>query len=65
MRKYTHVNASTVEEVASILREYKGAKVIAGGTDLLGQMKDDILPEYPEMIVNIKAILGMDYIREE
>ena len=66
MRKSTHVNAPTVEKAVSVLRESKGrAKVIAGGTDLLGQMKDEILPEYPEVVVNIKTIPGLDYIREE
>jgi len=66
MKQFTHINAATVEEAVSILREFKGrAKPIAGGTDLLGQMKDEILPEYPEAIVNIKAIADLDYIREE
>jgi NADPH-dependent glutamate synthase beta subunit-like oxidoreductase/CO/xanthine dehydrogenase FAD-binding subunit len=66
MKRFTHVDTLTVGEAVSILRKYKGtAKVIAGGTDLLGQMKDNILPEYPEVIVNIKTISGLDYIREE
>lgn len=66
MRKFTHINASTVEEATSILRQSKGrAEIIAGGTDLLGQVKDDILPEYPEVLVNIKTIPGLDYIKEE
>ena len=66
MKRFRHINASSAEEAASILKEYGGkARVIAGGTDLLGQMKDDILPEYPEVVVNIKTISGLDYIREE
>ena len=66
MRQFTHINATTVEEAVSILREFKGrARPIAGGTDLLGQMKDDILPTYPEAIVNIKTIADLDYIRED
>ncbi len=66
MRRFKHINAGSVEEATSILKDYRGkARVIAGGTDLLGQMKDDILPEYPEVIVNIKTISGLDYIREE
>jgi NADPH-dependent glutamate synthase beta subunit-like oxidoreductase/CO/xanthine dehydrogenase FAD-binding subunit len=28
-------------------------------------MKDNILPEYPEVLINIKRIDGLDYIREE
>ena len=40
----------------------KRAAVIAGGTDLLGKMKDEILPTYPEALVNIKTIPGLDFI---
>lgn len=66
MRQFKHVNAGSIEEATSILTDYgKKARIIAGGTDLLGEMKDDILPEYPEVIVNIKGIPGLDYIREE
>jgi NADPH-dependent glutamate synthase beta subunit-like oxidoreductase len=66
MKTFKHINALSAEEAASVLKDYgEKAKVIAGGTDLLGQMKDDILPEYPEVIVNIKTISGLDYIREE
>jgi len=41
--------------------------IIAGGTDLLGEMRDGILPDagYPEILVNIKDIPGLDRIREE
>jgi len=66
MKRFKHINAGSVEEATSILKDYgRKARVIAGGTDLLGEMKDDILPEYPEVIVNIKTISGLDYIREE
>jgi NADPH-dependent glutamate synthase beta subunit-like oxidoreductase/CO/xanthine dehydrogenase FAD-binding subunit len=66
MRRFKHINALSVEEATSILKDYKGkARVIAGGTDLLGGMKDNILPEYPQVIVNIKSISGLNYIREE
>ena len=41
------------------------ACVIAGGTDLLGKMKDAILPAYPEALVNIKTIPGLSYIKED
>jgi xanthine dehydrogenase YagS FAD-binding subunit len=39
--------------------------VIAGGTDLLGTLKDEVLPEYPETIINLKSIAGLSYIKEE
>ncbi|UCF90460.1 MAG: FAD binding domain-containing protein [Desulfobacterales bacterium] len=66
MRTFAHFNARTVDEVVSILRRYgERAHVIAGGTDLLGKMKDELLPKYPEALVNIKSIPGLEYIRED
>jgi NADPH-dependent glutamate synthase beta subunit-like oxidoreductase len=66
MKSFKHINALSAKEATSVLREYGDkAKVIAGGTDLVVQMKDNILPEYPEVIINIKTISGLDYIREE
>jgi xanthine dehydrogenase YagS FAD-binding subunit len=66
MKKFAHFNALTVEEAVSLLRRYGGkASVVAGGTDLLGKMKDRILPTYPEALVNLKTISGLDFIREE
>ncbi|UCG79921.1 MAG: FAD binding domain-containing protein, partial [Desulfobacterales bacterium] len=66
MRKFSHINASSVDEAVSWLRRYgQRAHVIAGGTDLLGKMKDEILPTYPEAIINLKTIPGLDFIKEE
>ncbi len=39
--------------------------MVAGGTDLLGILKDKILPSYPEVIINIKAIPKLDDIKED
>jgi len=66
MRKFTHINARTIDEAVSALRRYgERANIIAGGTDLLGKMKDEILPRYPEALVNIKTIAGLDFLKEE
>jgi xanthine dehydrogenase YagS FAD-binding subunit len=66
MRKFTHINAQTIEEAVSALKRYGGrASIIAGGTDLLGKMKDEILPKYPEALVDIKSIPGMEFLKEE
>lgn len=64
MRPFNHTNAKTLEEASKALEQGKAA-LIAGGTDLLGTLKDNILPEYPETVVNIKTIPGLDYIKEE
>lgn len=66
MKTFTHFNASTIEEAVSLLRRYGGrAKLIAGGTDLLGKMKDRILPTYPEAVINLKPIQGLDFIKQD
>ena len=66
MKTFTHFNASTIDEAVSLLRRYQGkANLIAGGTDILGKMKDRILPGYPEALINLKTIPGLDVIREE
>ena len=66
MKPFRHINATTIDGAASLLAEYKGkAKLMAGGTDLLGELKDRILPGYPDALINIKTVPGMEYIREE
>lgn len=66
MKQFLHFNAKTIEEAVSLLDKYKGkAQIIAGGTDLLGQLKDRSLPTQPEVLVNIKTIPNLDYIKED
>ena len=66
MRKFSHISASSVDEAVSWLRRYRErAHVIAGGTDLLGKMKDEIMPRYPDAIIDLKTIPGLDFIKEE
>jgi xanthine dehydrogenase YagS FAD-binding subunit len=64
IKKFAHIDAKTVDEAAAILRAGK-ARVLSGGTDLLGAMRFEILPEYPEVVVNLKSIPGLEYIKEE
>ena len=66
MRSFTHINARTVDEAVAAMDKFDGrARLNAGGTDLFGVLKDEFLPEYPEAVVNIKTIKGLDYIKEE
>lgn len=65
MRSFAHVSAATVEEACSLLRRYKGKAVLnAGGTDLLSTLKGEHLLEYPECVIDIKTIRGLDEIAE-
>jgi len=63
MKDFVHFNARTLDEASALLDRYgANAAVIAGGTDLLGKMKDRILPSYPEAVINIKTVPGLDAI---
>ncbi|MCX5992720.1 MAG: FAD binding domain-containing protein, partial [Chloroflexi bacterium] len=65
MKEFKHFDAYSVDEAVALLGRYgERAAVIAGGTDIVGKMKDAILPAYPEALVNIKTIPGLSYIKE-
>lgn len=66
MKSFEHFNAGSVDEALARLKDYDGkADLIAGGTDLLGTLKGEILPEYPEVLINIKTIPDLDGIEED
>jgi xanthine dehydrogenase YagS FAD-binding subunit len=64
LKKFTHLNPATVDEASAAMNTGKAA-LIAGGTDLLGTLRFEVLPDYPEAVVNLKSIPGLNYIREE
>ncbi len=66
MKSFKHIDAKTVNEACRLLGKHKGkANVIAGGTDLLGVLKDKILPSYPEVVINVKTIPKLAYIKDD
>lgn len=62
MKNFTYVNPSSVEEASELLKQ-PGTVVMGGGTDLLGVLKDGLLPEYPEKVVSLKKL--PEWIRSE
>ncbi len=59
--RFNYLEPATVEEAVSLLSKYAGkAKAMAGGTDLLVQIKDKVLQ--PEYVVDIGYIPGLEYI---
>ncbi len=64
MKDISHVNATTVAEAATALAKGKAA-VIAGGTDIVDELKNMMSPNLPDVLVNIKTIPGLSYIKEE
>jgi xanthine dehydrogenase YagS FAD-binding subunit len=67
LESVSHVNARTADEAGNLIRRYidKRARVIAGGTDVLRLLKQKYLPALPEMLVDIKTITGLSYIKED
>ena len=64
MKPFKHINAASLDEAARALSDGK-TSLIAGGTDLLGTLKDNVLPDYPQTVLNIKSVPGLDYINED
>ena len=62
MNAFEYVNPSNLQEVPKLLSQKRDRKsvVMAGGIDLLGEMKDNLIS--PTRLVNIKA-LDLSYIR--
>ena len=66
MRSFKHVNAQTVDEACALLADYKGKAILhAGGTELLSILKEEYLSNYPEAVINIKTLSGLDDVKEE
>lgn len=62
IKEFEYFEPSTLSKAISLLAQYKGkAEILAGGTDLLIQMKQrDLTPEY---LIDIKNISELDYIK--
>jgi NADPH-dependent glutamate synthase beta subunit-like oxidoreductase/CO/xanthine dehydrogenase FAD-binding subunit len=64
MKTFKHHNARSLKQAGELLSKYNGkARVNAGGTDLLGELRNKSLAEYPEAVINIKNIGGLNFIR--
>ena len=59
--KFEYIEAASVKEAVSLIAKYNGrAKVIAGGTDLIVQIRRGMIK--PEFVINIGGINGLDFI---
>lgn len=60
--RFDYLEATTIEEAISLLSKYDGqARTIAGGTDLLVQIRNKAIK--PEYVIDIGGIPGLDYIK--
>jgi xanthine dehydrogenase YagS FAD-binding subunit len=65
MKKFTYLEAKTVQEATTALSKGK-TQVFAGGTDLMTILRNMSSPATaPDTLVNIKTISNLDYIKEE
>lgn len=64
MKAFEHLSPTSTSEASSATKNGT-AVFIAGGTDLLGSLKDEIYRGYPQTVVDLKNIEGIDYIKEE
>ena len=60
-KNFTYINPSSVEDASELLKQ-SGTVAMGGGTDLIGVLKDGLLPEYPEQVVSLKKLPGLSQI---
>ena len=56
-----YAKPETSDAACRLLLEHPGAAVLAGGTDLVAWMRDDVA--HPEFLIDLKGIAGLDTIR--
>lgn len=62
MRPFEYVKPSSLDEAVKALgRKFSDAKILAGGIDLLGELKEGIIA--PNRLVNLKGVSDLRYIR--
>ena len=61
--KFDYFEPKDINEAVSILQNEPAARILAGGTDLLVNMKHRV--ECPPVVVNIKRLADLNYIRQD
>jgi xanthine dehydrogenase YagS FAD-binding subunit len=62
MKAFEYVNPKDLKHASSLLGpDYNSARVLAGGVDLLSEMKEYLIE--PERLVNLKSISSLKFIR--
>ena len=61
MRRFEYREAGSVEEAVAMLGQYGAeASLLAGGTDLFVEMREDL--RHPRILINLKTAQGLDHL---
>ncbi|MBA7553372.1 Nicotinate dehydrogenase FAD-subunit [subsurface metagenome] len=64
MTNFKIAEPRTIDQITSLTIDKKDKyKLMAGGTDLLAEIKDEIIG--PEVVVDLKSIPDLSYIKKE
>lgn len=62
MKAFEYVNPRDLKHASSLLgQDYNRAKILAGGVDLLGEMKEHLIE--PDRLVNLKALKELHFLQ--
>ena len=61
MNNFEYLQPDSIESASKYVIKNSGAIPYAGGTDVLGMMKDKIIA--PSKVVNLKSIKNLSYIK--
>ena len=64
MKHFNFISAQSFDEAAEALAAKERSAAVAGGTDLLGALKDSILMDPPKTLVSLEDIKDTRYIRD-
>ncbi|WP_249028531.1 FAD-dependent oxidoreductase [Tannockella kyphosi] len=62
MKKFGYKSAKSFDEAAEIIKANENSVPVSGGTDLIFELKSDILTKYPEELVSLRKVDGGSYV---
>ena len=63
LQSFKYAPADSLQTAEALLREHgERAAVLAGGTDLLGALKDAIHDDPPELVIGLKPVTALRYV---
>jgi NADPH-dependent glutamate synthase beta subunit-like oxidoreductase/CO/xanthine dehydrogenase FAD-binding subunit len=61
-----YIPADNLQTAEALLKEHEGrSAVIAGGTDLLGTLKDAVHANPPQVLIGLKPVIDLNYVTVE